>query len=609
MPRRHVSAPRAFVEFPRAAVEQSIPARFEQQARLYPERIAVKSRRHTLTYSDLDRQANRIAHEILTLRNRDNEPVALLFEHEAPVIAAILGVLKAGKIYLPLDPSYPSARLKALLADAGPGLIVTNSSYRAVAQELAQPATEVLNIDELDAEIVPENLPSSLAPDTLAYILFTSGSTGKPKGVCHTHRNVLNRVAGDTNIFRLCREDRISLLSSCGFNASVGDIFGALLNGAAVCPYDLKAEGFTHLAEWLTEEKISVYHSVPTIFRRFCGTLTGADQFPALRLICLGGEPVNRKDVDLFNRHFSPDSVFVNLLGTTETHNIAAYVIDNGGDDESSLVPVGYAYEGQEVILLDEKGAGVAEGLGEIAVRSSYLSPGYWNQPELMQAKFVRRAGEEKRIYRTGDLGQLLADGCLIHLGREDFQVKVRGQRIEPVEVEAALLDHAAIKDAVVMPDKDQAGDTCLVAYIVSAQDAGLTTAALRSFIENNLPASMVPAKFVTLPALPLTANGKVDRQALSSSGERKSLETEFVAPRTMTEKVLASIWAAVLQLDSVGIHDNFFELGGHSLDATQVVSRISDAFQVDCSLKIFFANPTIAGLASALGSSDSSSS
>ena len=389
----------------------------------------------------------------------------------------------------------------------------------------------------------------------------------------------------------------------------MGDIFGAFLNGAAVCPYDLKAQGLTHLAEWLIEEKISVYHSVPTIFRGLCATLTGSETFPALRLICLGGEPVNRKDLDLFKKHFSPNTVFVNLLGTTETHNIAAYVIDNAGDCEGSLVPVGYAYPGQEILLLRGNGAVTAEGSGEIAVRSSYLSPGYWNQPELTRAKFVRRAGEENPIYRTGDLGRLLADGCLVHLGREDFQVKVRGHRIELVEVESALLDHAAIKDAVVMPDKDRAGDTCLIAYVVPAQDAGPTTAALRSFLENRLPAYMTPAKFVTLPTLPLTPNGKVDRQALSNAGNQKSpAEKQFVAPRTMTETVLASIWAAVLQLDRVGIHDNFFELGGHSLDATQVTSRISDAFQVECSLQTFFAHPTVAGLASALQSSSSRS-
>lgn len=603
MQRRQVSAPNAFVEFQRGEVEQSIPARFEQQARLYPKRVAVKSRRHTLTYSELDQQANRIARGILALQSRDNnEPIAVLLEHDAPVIAAILAVLKAGKIYLPLDPSYPLARLTALLADARPGLIVTNSSYFAFAQGLTRQELPVLNVDELDPDIISGNLPSSLSPDALAYVLFTSGSTGQPKGVCHTHRNILHRVMGDTNVFRLCRDDRISLLSSSAFNASVGDIFGALLNGAALCPFNLEEQGLARLAEWLIQEKITVYHSVPTLFRRLCGTLTRSEQFPTLRLVYLGGEPVYRKDVDLYKKHFSGDSVFINLLGITETHNITAYVIDKNGDLEGSLIPAGYAFEDQDVFLLHENGAVVADGLGEIAVRSSFLSPGYWNQPDLTEAKFVRDAGGDKRIYRTGDVGQMLPDGCLIHLGRKDSQVKVRGHRIEPAEVELALLDHEAINGAVVMTDRDRADDTSLVAYIVPAQDSVLTSGALRSFLGDKLPAYMVPSKFVALPALPLTPNGKVDRQALANPGHGQSLsETGFVAPRTKTEKVLASIWAEVLNLESVGIHDNFFDLGGHSLDATQITSRIGTALQLELSLKTFFDAPTIAELASAV--------
>jgi amino acid adenylation domain-containing protein len=600
MQRRKVRAPNGFVKFPREEVEQSIPARFEQQARLYPERVAVKSRRHRLTYGELEQQANRIAHAVLAgQRKGDDELIAVLLDHDAPVIAAILGVLKAGKIYLPLDPSYPSAWLKALVADAGPALVLTNSSHFDTARELGQRTLPVMNVDEIDPDTIPENLPSSLSPKALAYILFTSGSEGQPKGVCHTHRNVLHRVRGDTNVFRFSREDRISLLSSCAFNASVGDIFGALLNGAALFPFNLKEEGLASLAEWLIQEKITVCHSVPTLFRHLCATLTGSERFPALRLIYLGGEPVCRKDVDLHKRYFSSDSVFINLLGTTETHNITAYVIDKDRAPDEGLVPAGYPFEEQEVFLLAENGVGVAEGIGEIAVRSSYLSSGYWNRPDLTQAKFDCQTGRDERVYRTGDLGQIRPDGCLIHLGRKDSQLKVRGHRIEPMDVELALLDHVAVKDAVVMAEKDREEDTRLVAYIVPAQDSIVTSATLRSFIEGKLPAYMVPSKFVMLATLPLTPNGKVDRQLLSNSGNRQfSYKAEFVAPRTEIESILASIWTEVLDLDSVGVHDNFLDLGGRSLDAMRIVSRIYIAFQLKIDLPIFFDALTIAGLA-----------
>ncbi|MFQ5683991.1 MAG: amino acid adenylation domain-containing protein, partial [Candidatus Binatia bacterium] len=590
-----------FVEFPKEEIEQSVPERFEQMVRLYPNRIAVKTRSHELTYEELNQMANCVARAILAQRGKGNEPIALLLEHDVAMITAILAALKAGKIYVPLDPSYPLAWITSMLEDAQPGLILTNTKHRAFAQALAQQVCHVLNIDELDVHFDSENPDLSLSSDTPAYILYTSGSTGQPKGVYHNHRNVLHRVKSDTNVFHFCTDDHVSLLSSCTSNASVGDIFGALLNGATLCPFNFKEEGLVNLINWLIREEITIYHSVPTLFRHVCGTLTGVEQFPTLRLVCLGGEPVYKREVGLYKKHFSRYCNFLNVLGITETHNITAYVIDKDTQIEGSVMPAGYTLEDKEVFLLDDHGEAVAQGhIGEIAIRSRYLSPGYWRRLDLTQAKFLPDPeGGDRCVYLTGDLGRMLPDGCLMHLGRKDFQVKMRGYRIEISEVEVRLLDHAAIKEAAVAACKDQSGDIRLVGYFVPAQYPAPTVSDLRCFLQERLPDYMIPSAFVALEAMPLTPSGKVDRKALPLlNGRRPELDTPYAAPTTPVEEELAKIWGQILSLDQVGIHDNFFELGGHSLAAARLISRVINTFKVELPINSLFDSPTVADMA-----------
>ncbi|MFQ5874601.1 MAG: amino acid adenylation domain-containing protein, partial [Dehalococcoidia bacterium] len=578
-----------FVPFKKEEIEQSIPARFEQQVRSYPDRLAVKTRKHELTYEALDKAANRVARAILAQRGTGEEPIALLFEHGAPAIVAILGVLKAGKFYVPLDSSYPRARITSMLEDAQAGLIVTNNQHLALASELAQHGCHVLDIDAIDDRLFTENLGLALSPDTLAAIFYTSGSTGQPKGVVQNHRNVLHFIMNYTNSAHICADDRLSLLHSCGFAASVRSIFGALLNGAPLFPFNLKEEGLAHLATWLIQEEITIYYSVPSTFRHFVGTLTGEEECPKLRLIKLAGEPVFKRDVELYKKHFSADCIFVNTLGASEALGFRQYFIDKATPITGSLVPVGYAVEGMEVLLLDEAGKEVGENCtGEIAVKSRYLSPGYWRQPELTRAAFLPDpAGGRECIYRTGDLGCMRPDGCLVYLGRKDLRVKIRGHRIDIAEIEQALLDHAAIKEVVAVAREDRPGDQRLVAYVVPARHPGPTVSELRRFLNERLPDYMIPLAFVMLDALPLTSTGKVDRQALPALGRsRPELASPFVAARTSVEEVLVGIWTDVLGLEQLSIHDNFFELGGHSLLATQVISRLREVFHAELPLR-----------------------
>jgi acyl-coenzyme A synthetase/AMP-(fatty) acid ligase/acyl carrier protein len=357
----------------------------------------------------------------------------------------------------------------------------------------------------------------------------------------------------------------------------------------------------TGLLNLLIEDEITVYHSVTTLFRYLANTLTGVEKFPKLRLIILGGEPVLRREVTLYEKYFSSDCLLSTGLGSTETGTARVFLIDKKTEVNSNMMPpLGYEVEDKDILLLDDAGAEVDLGdIGEIAVKSRYLALGYWQNPTLTQAAFVPEpAGGSERIYRTGDLGRLLPDGCLVHLGRKDFQVKIRGYRIELAEIEMALIDTGTLKEAIVLAREDSFGEKRLIAYVVPNQ-AAPSIQELYSFLIERLPDYMLPSTFVFLDTLPLTPGGKVDRRALPAPDKtRPDLKTTFVAPSTPVEKRLAGIWAEVLNKEPVGIHDNFFELGGNSLLATQVISRISDALSVALPRRSLFETPTLAGLA-----------
>ena len=456
------------------------------------------------------------------------------------------------------------------------------------------------NIDRINSSFSDENLGLFISPDIPAYIIYTSGSTGEPKGIIRNHRNLLHNVMRNTKVLHVSQHDRWTLLRSCGTAGAVNDIFSVLLNGGTLYPFDIKDEGLSHLAAWLIREEITIYSSVATVFRHFVSTLT-KEQFPKLRLVYLGGEPVYKSDVELYKKRFAHDCLFVNRLGTSETGTVRYYFVDKKTLITGSVVPIGYPAEDMEIILLDDVGREIGfNQVGEIAVKSRYLSPGYWRRPDLTKAAFLPDPeGVDKRIYLTGDLGCMLPDGCLEHLGRKDFQVQIRGYRIEAAEIESALLSLDTVKEAIVVAQQESiSGDKRLVAYLVPARQPAPTISELRRFLSEKLPDYMIPSVFVKLDALPLTPNGKVDRKALPvPDSSRPELGTPFVAPRSPTEEKLAQIWAEVLSLDQVGIQDNFFDLGGHSLLDTQVISRVINKFRVELPLISLFQSPTVADM------------
>ena len=592
----------SFLEFQRDDIEQSISRRFEAVARTYPDRIAVSAQENQYSYDQLNRAANRVARSILSHCRNQDVPVALMLEQGAPQIITTLGALKAGRFYVPLDPTNPTTRNEYMLHDSAADIVLTNENNIEVATALAGPNRLVLNLDEITDDICEEDLADCPDPGYFAYILYTSGSTGNPKGIVQNHRNILHNVLRHTNAFRIRPDDRQTLLYTSSVYGGQRDMFNALLNGASLHVYVVKNEGIEGLAEWLVHKRISIYCSVTTVFRQLVARLSGLERFDDLRLIKLGGEATSIREVNAFKKYFSPDCIMHCGLGTTETGLVRNYFIGKSTEINANTVPLGYPVDDMDIMLLNDAGNPQSEGAtGEIAVRSRYLSLGYWRKPDLTRLAFIADAADgESRIYRTGDMGFIHADGCLEHRGRRDHQIKVRGNRIETVEVEGALLGLESVKEAVVIGLKANQETDMLAAYLVpsredipSANDIWLTLA-------NILPEFMIPSYFMWLESLPLLPNGKIDRQALPKSAAPQ-VDHPFIAPTTDLEIKIANIWRELLTLERIGINENFFVIGGHSLLASQVISRINRCFHIRLPQSALFENQTIASLAQAV--------
>jgi amino acid adenylation domain-containing protein len=603
-PGRCVGPTNAFVPIEHDRIDRSVPEFFEESAARYPDRIAIKARNRSLTYHSLNHAANRVARAILAEQRGCVQPIALLLEKDAPLFVAALGALKAGQLYVPIDLAQPPSRIASILEDSQSGLIVSNERHRSLADGLSRAGRRFLNIDQIGADVPGGDLGLEIHPDTLAYVLYTSGSTGQPRGVVQTHRYILHTARNYVGSLHISRDDRMALVPSFSFSMSVKATYGPLLVGATLCPIEIRQEGLALLADWLIREGITLCQFSPSVFRHFIGSLTGHESFPKLRLIDLGGEPAYRSDLELYRKHFSPDCLLLNTLGGTEFGPLCEYFIDRQTEVTTEHLPVGHTVPDKEVRLLDEGGHDVGFGrVGEIVVKSRYLTPGYWRQPELTRAAFqLDPVGGGERVYRTGDLGLRLPDGCLVHLGRKDFQVKIRGQRVATAEVEMSLQALEGVAGAVVVGREDEPGETRLVAYVVPARTPPPTARHLRRGLSAKLPDFMVPSAFVMLEALPVLPSGKVHREALPApdwTAVRR--ETDYVAPRDAMEYQLVALWEEIFGIESIGTEDDFFELGGHSLLAARLFARLEKAIGRRFSPAVLFRAPTIKRLATLL--------
>ncbi len=566
---------------------QNIPDRFALQVRRYSDRVAVRTLRSSMTYGQLDLVARRLAAALLK-KQYDSELIALILPHDASMIVGIIGTLQAGRAYVPLDANTPILRLEYVIRDIKAPMIVCDKQTLEIAERLIAP-DRIVNLDGLPEEPA-RDLPS-VEPDRKAYLLYTSGSTGRPKGVIQNHRNLSHFIRQYTNNVHISSEDRLIQLASYCFDAAVMDIFGALLNGASLYPFDLKRGTFADCIQWIAEEQITVYHSTPTIYRHLISVLE--QPLGSIRLVALGGEMLSRTDLENYRAYFGDSCLLINGLGPTESTVTLQYFVDRRTKVPRYRVPVGYPVAETDAILLNSKGES-NELYGELVFRSRYLALGYWKH---RSPAFGRCSLDgEKRLYRSGDIGRLLPNGALEVIGRRDNQVKLRGFRIELGEIESVLKQHDAVEDAVaLLYDSDD--NPRLAAYVTISRPAGDVPDVLRSWLKARLPEYMLPASFTVLDALPLTPSGKIDRRALP--GPDATLASKrYYAPRDWPEIQLVQIWEDLLQIRPVGINDDFFELGGHSLLAMRLVSRIRQIFGRQLPVAVLFQGPTIGELA-----------
>ncbi len=547
---------------------------FEAQVERFRDRIAVKTKVNSMTYDSLNKLANLIARQILNCcpvsQETDVQTIAMVFEHDTAMIAGIIGILKAGKTYVALDPTYPVDRLSYMLGDSKAKLIITNDNNLKLAYELSRQAdypVHILNLNSLDVNGVCNNLNLQITSEQAAYILYTSGSTGRPKGVIQSHQNILYFAHCFVKNLEITFEDRMALLTSYSHTMAAIDIFSVLLSGAALCPYDIKSEGnMGKLANWIKEEEITIYHSVPTVYRYFIETITGREQVSSIRTIVVGGETVYKNDIELYKKYFSEACLFVNLFGSSELIIAMINVISKEKPFINNSVPIGFLVKGVDALLLDENGDEVGtNGIGELVYRSRYLTPGYWKRDGLIQDIFPKDTlDSEIRIYHSGDLGKILPDGSIDYIGRKDFQVKISGNRVEMGEIEAKLLNHPSVTEAAIIAKQNLKGNNYLCAFFVS--DRELSSAELREYLKMDLPDYMVPSYFLRLVKMPLTENGKLDRKELDRIKISINNLKEEDQPEDETEAMMVEVWKEILDLDQVGVNKSFFDMGGNSI-------------------------------------------
>jgi amino acid adenylation domain-containing protein len=574
----------------------------ETQVKLTPDAVAIVCGSQQLTYAELDGQANQVANYLINTGVKPATFVGICVERSLAMVVGLLGILKTGAAYIPIDPHYPVDRIEYMLTDAQIEVLLTQQP---LVQHLPTQTKQLVCLDTDWAQIAQAATTAPLVnlhPDQIAYVIYTSGSTGKPKGVEVLHRGVVNFLTAMQHQPGIVATDSLLSVTTLSFDIAVLELFLPLTVGARVVLIDRDdAMDGRKLATTIDAAGITMMQATPSTWRLLLeAEWAGNKQLKILT----GGEAISR---DLATQLLAKSAAVWNMYGPTET-TIWSTIEQITTTDQP--ISIGRPIANTEIYILDAQLQPVPIGItGNLYIGGVGLARGYWQRPDLTGDKFIPHpfsTAAAARIYQTGDLARYLPSGKIECLGRADFQVKLRGFRIELGEIEALLCQHPTIAQATAMIREDLPGDRRLVAYLVSkSSSAPPSTSELRQFLQQKLPDYFLPSAMVVLPALPLTPNGKIDRQALPApDASNFQLQTSFVAPTTPTEISLTEIWSQVLRIAQIGTGDDFFELGGHSLLATQVISRARQAFAIDIPLQSLFEQPTIAGLASRIDTS-----
>jgi acyl-coenzyme A synthetase/AMP-(fatty) acid ligase/acyl carrier protein len=584
--------------------ELSVPARLRAVATRHPERVAVLEPAGSLTYHQLGAEARRVASAIIGEDERGatgpdgarpgSGAVAILSALDSHAIVAVLGALEAGRVFVVPDRSLSRAGQQRVIDDAGVDVILADAGHLGAARDLAGGGRRVLAIEDMRHTGGIEAVPSDMSPDTPATIIYTSGTTGPPRGVVHTHRTLLAEAALVAGPLRLSDADRVACASSLAWLANLFTLLGPLVVGSCVCPFDVAAHGIEPFAGWARAARLTMIHGRVVVRQLLQRSDRGV--FPDARIVVIGGDTIYRQDIEA-GRNLFPHATMVTGLASTEAGRVSYLFMDRTTPLPDAVVPLGYAAAGKRVRILREDGQdGDPAEAGQIAVQGRHVAAGYWRQPDLTAARLAQVGPAGERLSLTGDMGRRLTDGCLFHLGRIDFQVKIRGYQVPINAVEAALLELDGVREAAVVAHGSGPGERRLVAYVAPA--AG-EPEQLRRALSRVLPAHMVPQVFVFLDALPRTGSGKVDPAQLPPPGRaRPDLAMPFAPPRDEIERLLAGVWAAVLDLEAVGIDDHFLDLGGDSLGAMRVAALVMQATNVEVSVGALLTTPTVAEMA-----------
>ncbi|MEU8074942.1 non-ribosomal peptide synthetase [Catellatospora citrea] len=584
----------------------TICSAFAAQVARHPDRAAVLADDGESTYRQLGSAVVATAAAVRAAAGdgAGTRRAALLCRHGATTVTGLLAALTSGRAYVPLEPSFPAARLAHILADSDADVLLVDAAHadlaRRVAAEAGRPDLATVHIVTTappgDLDELVAALAGPATPDDAAYLLYTSGSTGAPKAVVQSHGNVLFGVANHIRNFAITPADRTSVLTSFGYDMAVTDLFGAILSGAAAVPSDIRAHGLGHLAQTISRHGVTVYHSTPTVYRYLLAGLGAGGRLPSVRAVLLGGEEVTRHDVELCRRHFAAGAVFVNGYGTTEISFAAQHHLGPDAPLEHAVVPIGHPLPGIDVVLVDAAGRPACL-TGEVVVRCAHVALGYHAQPELTAGRFREYRGT--RAYWTGDVARRLPDGRLVFLGRADRLVKIRGYRVELGEVESRLAALPGVGQAAVVARPARDGTKEIIAYAVPARDAAVEPDRLRAALAETLPEYMVPRAVVVVGALPMGDTGKLDVRALPEPAAVPARRGPD-GPDPL-EQLIAAAWCEALGVAEVDRHTAFFDLGGHSLLLALVQERLAAVLGERISMLRLLEFPTVAGLAAHL--------
>ncbi|MBO1049497.1 MAG: non-ribosomal peptide synthase/polyketide synthase [Dolichospermum sp. DEX182a] len=582
------------IEYP---TDQCIHQLFESQVERTPDAVAVVFGNQQLTYRELNQQANQLAHYLQTLGVRPEVLVGICVERSLEMLVGLLGILKAGGAYVPLDPEYPRERLAYMLNDSQVQVLLTQADLLASLPDHQQ--IICLDTDWLFISSQTQSNPISGAiSSNLAYVIYTSGSTGMPKGTAIIHQGVVNYLSWATQAYRVSEGTGAPVQSSLAFDATITSLFSPLLVGQKVVLLPQTQEIAALSAVLISESDFSLVKLTPAHLQLLAQLLPPQIIDQPTKALVIGGEALLGKNL-AFWHNYAPNTRLFNEYGPTETVvGCCVYEVTHTTSLSESIL-IGRPIANTQLYILDQFAQPVPIGVpGELYIGGDGLARGYLNRPELTQEKFIPNPFSDhpsQRLYKTGDLARYLIDGNIEYLGRIDNQVKIRGFRIELGEIEAVLNAHPQIQQTVVITTEDIPGDKRLVAYVVKS-DESLTNKQIRDFLKQQLPEYMLPSTFVTLDTIPLTPNGKIDKKALPTPYGMVR-ETEYIAPSTPNEEIIANIFARILNLQNIGINDNFFSLGGHSLLATQLISRLRLAFNIEIPLRTVFESPTVTQL------------